>query len=607
MFRSVARWLAFIVAVSLGVLLSTSDTLASSNLDNFKIKQFTVDMKLGRDAEGRSTLTTTETIVADFPPQQNKGIARTLVSHYDGHDTKLKVESVTDGSDKKLEYTRDGNTIKIAASEYVEGERTYKITFTQRDVTKLYEDTGRQEFYWDAIGTEWRVPIEQASVSLTLAPEIASAVSSDFYCHKGSFGSTAKCDDTFATRDNPVTVWGARASNLARHQGVTTVIGFASGTFEPYRASLFEKIIEYWVIVQMVLSLVAVLCIYLLSAGAYRSMVRKKDEGVIVTEFIPPKISVLTAAQVLSTGSKDTPRINHRKGISNLYAGPDRVPFSTAVTAQLIDLAIRKYVIMHEVSAATKFKLAEYEIELIRPIDSLRPEEQELLRAMFGYDPKVGERLPLKSLKDKATYLSSLEKIKERLGREMLQTHGIYKKDEAYTQRLSGYAKWLGILSLLALSPPVALAALATRSLSTFTVLTDEGLGYLRYLKGLRKYIKVAEADRLTMLQSPEAVSKLAGSSFDPTSPLKLFEKNLPYAILFRQEKEWLKQLDKLYADLGEKPDWINGAGGVAALSSGMNSMHSSVGGNSYSSSSGGSSGGGSVGGGGGGGGGGGV
>ena len=39
-------------------------------VDNFTITNFEVEMELGRDSEGRSTLRTIETITADFPELQ---------------------------------------------------------------------------------------------------------------------------------------------------------------------------------------------------------------------------------------------------------------------------------------------------------------------------------------------------------------------------------------------------------------------------------------------------------------------------------------------------------------------------------------------------------
>ncbi|HOW01196.1 MAG TPA: DUF2207 domain-containing protein, partial [Rhodoglobus sp.] len=131
------------------------------------------------------------------------------------------------------------------------------------------------------------------------------------------------------------------------------------------------------------------------------------------------------------------------------------------------------------------------------------------------------------------------------------------------------------------------------------------------HLKGLELYIRLAEADRLKMLQSPTGAEREAISTSDPRQIIDVYEKLLPYAVLFSLEKQWAQELGKYYTE--QSPDWYSGTGAfnAAVFASSISSMSttaaSSYSGSSSSSSSGGSGGGGSSGGGGGGGGGGGV
>ena len=138
--------------------------------------------------------------------------------------------------------------------------------------------------------------------------------------------------------------------------------------------------------------------------------------------------------------------------------------------------------------------------------------------------------------------------------------------------------------------------------------LTDKGLVLRRYLAGLKMYIGVAEAERLQMLQSPEGAEKVQVNASNEKQLVKLYERVLPYAVLFGQEKKWSAQLGQYYEQVGEQPDWYSGQGAfnAAAFAAGMNSLSSVASSASdYSSTSGGSTGGGFAGGGGGGGGGG--
>jgi len=112
------------------------------------------------------------------------------------------------------------------------------------------------------------------------------------------------------------------------------------------------------------------------------------------------------------------------------------------------------------------------------------------------------------------------------------------------------------------------------------------------------------------MLQAPETAEKVGGVSKEsPEKLVKLYEKVLPYAILFGQEKEWGAQLGRYYESLQQQPDWYAGNSNAAftavAMSSALSSFNTATSYTSASSSSGGGSGGGGSSGGGGGGGGG--
>jgi uncharacterized membrane protein YgcG len=94
---------------------------------------------------------------------------------------------------------------------------------------------------------------------------------------------------------------------------------------------------------------------------------------------------------------------------------------------------------------------------------------------------------------------------------------------------------------------------------------TAQGVEAHDALLGLKDYIKLAEADRLKFLQSPEGAEKIQDKeAFDPKTAqakVKLFEKLLPYAILFGLEKDWAKQFNDFYKT---PPDWYQGGNWTA-------------------------------------------
>ena len=113
------------------------------------------------------------------------------------------------------------------------------------------------------------------------------------------------------------------------------------------------------------------------------------------------------------------------------------------------------------------------------------------------------------------------------------------------------------------------------------------------------------------MLQGPDTAEKTGLPNFevgDTAQLVRLYERSLPYAVLFGQEKKWSKRLDELYEVSGEQASWYSGAAGSnvsAGIIVGGISHITGAGGIGFHSGGGGSAGGGFSGGGGGGGGGG--
>ena len=106
------------------------------------------------------------------------------------------------------------------------------------------------------------------------------------------------------------------------------------------------------------------------------------------------------------------------------------------------------------------------------------------------------------------------------------------------------------------------------------------------------------------MLQSPQGAERIDVG--DNLQMIKLYERLLPWAVLWGVEDQWMRELAVRVDALSEKPDWFMGSNGFnpGAFSSAVNGMSASLkppvsvsrgswGGSSGSSFSGGSTGGG--------------
>lgn len=557
----------------------------AATTNSFTISSYAADISLSRDNENRSVATVTETITAEFPSyDQNHGLERAFVKDYDGHSLSFVLKNVTDAGGNTLDWRWNGNSLRIGdADTYVHGTHTYVISYTMRDVTRYYHDTGRDELYWDVIGTDWQVPIAQAIVDVRIDSSLQSELTGDTACYRGSYGSTSTCQLEKTT--DGFSVW---ASSLQPGEGVTVAVGFRPETFAAYEQSFMEKLFAWWVIVQFIAGPLAVVMFTWFIVSWSGRLNRKKELGTIVPEYLPPSdASVTVAARVGGYGT-------------------------SIMTAQMLDFAVRHYLKIYEVKAKTLFSPAQYEIEIVQGVATLQPEEQEILKDTFGSLPSIGSRLNLKSLQNNPSYYHRTLNNDADLDKLIRGEYGFRALDEA-TKRWARHTALVAlIVGIVTISFMWLLMASIVFGMSFVPYrLTDKGLVLRRYLEGLKMYIGVAEEERIKMLQSPSGAEKVASvaDGTDDAQLIKLYEKVLPYAVLFGQEKEWNKQLGHYYETTQASPGWYAGqnAGFNAVVFSSAMSSFSQA--NTYtsssSSSSGGSSGGGFSGGGGGGGGGG--
>lgn len=563
---------------------------AHASTQDFIFTKFSADYYLSRDDDQRSVLKTVENLTAVFPAiDQNHGIERAIPRSYDGHSTSLEIQSVTDADGNTLNYTtyndqNDNLIVRIGdADKFVRGTQDYKLVYTQRDVTKYFADTNDQEFYWDTNGTEWLQPFQNVSARVHIDAELMPRLNNSASCYYGYSGQNTPCDITLSGE----TYSASSPRALSSGENMTVAIGFKPDTFAPYEPTIWERMFEIWQRIQ-VITWVAAAGLAVWFIGRYtRQNNRTNELSAVPVQYTPPKdISVSAAARL------------HGSSVS-------------VMTAQMIDLAVRHYVKIYEVKEKSLFRPAEYEIEIIRSPARLSWEEKELLSDTFGKLPKVGERLNLKSLKNSTSYYQRTLNNDTDLDKRIRGEYGLRHKAEDQRKWFKRSASITALFALITLSPVLGGVSLMAFILSyVLWPLTDKGVEVRRYLKGFKEYIQMAEKDRIRALQSPEGAEKVGVDIGDNVKKrLELYEKTLPYAVLFGQEKEWNKQLGSYYEQAGVSPDWFNTRSGVfhaAAFGSAMSSFSSATHyASSSSSSSGGSSDGGSSGGGGGGGGGG--
>lgn len=576
--------------------------LAPTGVDDFTFASFDGDYRLGRDAAGHSTLTTVETLVARFPEtDQNHGIRRELVEDYDGHPTGLQVVSVTDENGAPRPYTSESDSgilsLTIAAKDFVHGDQTYVITYRQTNVTRYFADTGDDEFYWDANGTEWAQPFDRVTATVHLGPGLAGALQGEASAYRGVQGSTDK-----ATVERTGDGYRFSAEQLGPRENLTFAIGFAPGTFTARADGLFDTGWGYAAVAGLLIVLLTVIGAVVVRVRFLRDA---PGRGIIIPEYVPPKEGLLLAADVTGLSKK-------------------------AVPAQTLDLAVSGRVRVLE-AAKGFFGRPSYTLEFVSTEATGRQalrdphpttDELQFLKALFGDPPAPGDTLALGSSNSRVA-----RAIQSLLKRVHKDTTGLgYRTSGPRGPIRALLFTGLGATVLAVVSAILCIVGVyggawpfgillgsvvlfvVTAILLSRSPLTSTGTTLREYVDGLRMYIELAEADRIRYLQSPQGAERVTVAVDDPREMLQLTERLLPWAVLFGEEKKWLAELGRFYEQTGQTPGWYSGqtAFNAAVLSQMVSGISSSTT-MASSSSSGGTGGGGFSGGGGGGGGGGGV
>ncbi len=614
----------------------------TGSVEDFSFDSFEADYLLARAPDGTSRLVTTETIVARFPDfDQNKGIVRALPALDSGLARGTDVIDVTGANGAPIPWwtESDGDWIYVLTGDdsFVRGTQTYVITYAQRDVVLRYDDTDADEFLWDTVGVDHAQPFAEVTARVHVAGDAASGLlPGRAFCYTGSAGQTEQCAMEGPVADEPWplellpwlgvvetapgVVFTARDADLGPDENVTVAIGFAQGTFAapspppPPPYPWWHWILPALALLAGIGGLVFVLVV--------RTVARRNpDDAPVIVQYTPPADESLT----LSAGVLDVP--------------------GRALAAHVVDLAVRDRVEIR--ATGDRADAEDFEVVLLGR-DGLEHDDRRVVDTLFGRNADAGARIDLGAFARKppsraVTYVRRIDAATVQRGyraplpgwitavRGLAQLSGVVL---ALLLIFVGDVTWQLLAGLGGWGSLIYFAAIASGFFATFglplvdmpdTVLTLAGGRHRTYLDGIRDYLRLAEEDRLRAAQSPRSADLVSAGvrpfGEAPNAPgaevVNLYERLLPYAVLFGLEREWVEVIRSatgtdaaIRASLFDAvtshslSDASQSIGRLAAtpVSSGRSSSSSSSSGSSWSSS-GGSSGGGFSGGGGGGGG----
>ncbi|GAA3912933.1 DUF2207 domain-containing protein [Microbacterium invictum] len=531
---------------------------AHADVDDFTFDSFTGDYFLSRSADQQAQLYVVETLVAAFPDvDQNKGLVRALPKVQSGIDLGTEVISVTGADDAAVPWwtEEDEEWVYVLTGDdsYVHGPQEYTFRYTMSDVVVRYPDTGAEEFYWDTVGTDHPQPVDRADITVHMIGSVAAGLLDDSVsCYQGAEGSTDTCELTEpeigaqwppdaaswaswhgASASGAVSM-STQADGLGPNENVTVALGFTPGTFA---AATLPPPAAYpwweWIVPVLGLAL-AVLGLPLLLIVRW-TLRRNPDRTPVIVQYTPADDESLT----LSAGVLDVP--------------------ARALAAHTVDLAVRDKIEIH--GTGDRDDPEDFELVLTDP-EGLDHDDRRIVQTLFGRKAGVGARVRLTAFTSSpparaVTYVRRIDEFTLQRGYRAMRPGwvGGLRLGVMFGALLTALFT-LGTIDELTVVPGWVVAVALVGCVLAFlgalvirmpkTVLTVAGGMHAHELEGITQYLALAEEDRLKAAQSPQTADLVSSGrrafGDNRLGPVvNVYERLLPYAVLFGMEDEWAK------------------------------------------------------------------
>jgi uncharacterized membrane protein len=533
--RCVRHWLAgatvrhFALTALIGIIAVL--TVATAQAKELRIENFDAHI----DVASNGTIDVIETIRAHFIGGPWHGLYRSIPVEYVtaqglNYTLFLDVKRVTDGSGRRLKFdssrVRHYRKLKIYIPNADNSVQTISIEYTVSDAIKFFED--HDELYWNVTGDEWDVPIQSAHAKIIL-PAGASNIRATAFT--GVYGSRAK-DAEIDIAGNAVEVQTTAA--LPYHAGLTMAVAIDKGVIrEPTAADLVGRFLRSnWPLLLPVV-------VFFLMFRLWWTRGRDPRLRPIAAQYEPPN--------QLTPGEAGTL--------------VDNAANMRDITASIVDLAVRGYMVIEEVQKDRMLGLIhEKDYNFILQKDrsqwgALKTHEQALLDGFFTAGT-VGETISMDSLQNR--FYKTLPVMRSGIF-DSLVSQGFYKRrPDSVRSTYIGGGVVVGVLMIwgggamgraLGIAPlPFiiggVISALVICAFGWFMPAhTEQGTRALEGVLGFEDFLNHVEADRFNRtIKTPQ-----------------MFEKFLPFAMAFGVEKNWSEAFDGI---MTQPPGWYRGGTG---------------------------------------------
>lgn len=502
--------------------------IPSSLAKELRIENFQSQIAVLPDA----SVNVTETISVHFIGGPWHGLYRDIPVEYVtpqqmNYTLFLTITRITDGSGHDLKYqssrVRHYRHLKIFVDNAGNSYQTINIQYTVTDALRFFED--HDEFYWNITGDQWDIPVGSASATISLPTEAKNIRANVF---TGAYQSRAH-DAVAEVIGNGVEV--RTTDPLGLHEGLTVAVAFDKGAVaEP---GALDKLVLFF---RSNWPLLFPVFIFAIMFQRWWTHGRDPRLRPIAAMYEPP--AQLTPSEV---GTLVDNSVDMRD-----------------ITAAIVDLAVRGYLVIQETSQEHMMGLwkdKDYNFILKKHRSmwtDLKPHEQALLGGIFD-EGTVGETVSMSSLHN--VFFKSLPIIKSSIFGSLVSRGFYLRRPDTVRASYIGGGIVVGIMSLafgaaiganlgLAGLPIIIGGILSAAIICGFgwfmPARTDSGARALEGVLGFEDFLAHVESDRFNrMVKTPE-----------------MFEQFLPFAMALGVEKNWSKAFANIYT---QPPSWYQG------------------------------------------------
>ncbi len=538
-----------VVGVFLGGLFFYADVAnARENVSDWYIQDFTSRIMVNTD----STLDISETIVADCGNAVGKhGIFRILPISImiDGARVSMPVElvSITDQNGRLLRYEQsedyDTVTWKIGnPNTTVQGVNIYKINYRVKNIIR-FGNPQFDELYWNLNGNFWDLQVDHFRAEIIFPAEVNEQNTTiDYYT--GALGSKSKDLATYRWQTPNILAFES-TKMLNVRQGITASIIFPKNIFTPYQPTFWERYGEYFFL--LIPLAILILCFWLWSKYGKDPQM---DKTIIAEYEVPDKLSPTEVGMLMKSGAFD----------------------NKLITAEIIYLATRGLLTITEThNKFFFFDSKDYELtKKNNPAaeQALNMVQNKILKYIFTSGAKTKK---LSSLKN--SFYERVPNIKES-AEKLLRDKKLVIFAGLYLKRA-----FQVIVVIMFVAAFYSIFFSVVLSLTFFVVMiviwifsflmpkrTPAGAELNWKVEGFKLFMETVDKDRAVFYEKEN-----------------IFEKCLPYAIVFGMTKEWAKRMQDIYGQefyTSYAPVWYVGNIGnfdVNSISDTINSLASSI------------------------------